>query len=185
MDKLRKIRRHHWKQRLNVIHVLINCQTWKWSGAWMMGSGSDTSKVAKIYRCLYGAKHVCARHHTILTIRQRRRPWKRRWKINSASYQTISRLSQIPVTKTKAIYVGAEKRGPPPSSDRDGRIYRLPFPSSKKLKIWLFHVVVVQRDGKEMYKKAWCPWRVVLLTKPIGFWRGRCRRRRSFVSTLI
>jgi len=30
----------------------------------------------------------------------------------------------------------------------------LPFPSSKKLKICLFHVVVVQLDGKEMYKKA-------------------------------
>ena len=30
----------------------------------------------------------------------------------------------------------------------------LPFPSSKKLKNWLFHVVVVGRDGKEMYKKA-------------------------------
>ena len=31
----------------------------------------------------------------------------------------------------------------------------LPFPSSKKLKIWSFHVVVDScRDGKEKYKKA-------------------------------
>ena len=29
----------------------------------------------------------------------------------------------------------------------------LPFPSSKKLKIWSFHVVVVQ-GRKEMYRKA-------------------------------
>ena len=30
----------------------------------------------------------------------------------------------------------------------------LPFLFSKKLKIWLFHVTVVQRNGKEMFKKA-------------------------------
>ena len=39
-------------------------------------------------------------------------------------------------------------------------------------------------EGKEMYKikKAWCTCRaVVLLIKPIVFWRSRCRRRRGFV----
>ena len=30
-----------------------------------------------------------------LTIRQRRRPWKRRWKTDFASFQTFSRLSQF------------------------------------------------------------------------------------------
>ena len=35
-----------------------------------------------------------------------------------------------------------------------------------------------------MYKKAWCTCRVVfLLTKTIAFWRCRCCRRRSFVSS--
>ena len=43
------------------------------------------------------------------------------------------------------IYVGAEERGVHPSSDRDGRIYRLAVPVlKKKLKIWSFHIVVVQ-----------------------------------------
>ena len=40
----------------------------------------------------------------------------------------------------------------------------LPFPFSTQLKLWSFHVVVVQaRDGKEMYKKALCTCRVVVL----------------------
>ena len=42
------------------------------------------------------------------------------------------------------------------------------------------------RDGKKMYKKAWCTCRgVVFLIKPIVFWRSRCRRRRGFVKSLM
>ena len=36
------------------------------------------------------------------------------------------------VTEKKGIYVGAEERGPRPSLDRDGRIYRLAIPVLKK-----------------------------------------------------
>ena len=46
------------------------------------------------------------------------------------------------------------KRGARPSSERDGGIYRLQFPSSKKLKIWSFHVVVVQRRQRNVQKSV-------------------------------
>jgi len=37
-----------------------------------------------------------------------------------------------------------------------------------------------------MYKKAWCTCRaVVLLIKPISFWRSRCRRHHGFVRSLV
>ena len=44
--------------------------------------------------------------------------------------------------------------GPRPSSDRDGGIKRLQFPSLKKLKIWSFQVVVVQRRQRNVQKSV-------------------------------
>ena len=43
-----------------------------------------------------------------------------------------------PGTEKKGIYVGAEERGPPQSSDRDAIIYSLPFPFSCERKIGHF-----------------------------------------------
>ena len=60
------------------------------------------------------------------------RPWKSHWKIDFASFQTISRFSQV------ALLHKRKERGRRPSSDRDGRIYRLPFPSYKNLKFGHF-----------------------------------------------
>ena len=40
------------------------------------------------------------------------------------------------------------------------------------------------KDGKEIYKKAWCTCRVVVLLY-FFFWRSRCSRRRSFVRSLM
>ena len=57
------------------------------------------------------------------------------------------------VTKKKGILVGAEERAPRPSSDSDGRIYSLAVPFSSKLKIWSFHVVVVQGRQRNVHKK--------------------------------
>ena len=54
--------------------------------------------------------------------------------------------------KKKGIYVGAEERGPHPSSERDGRIYRLAVPVLKNLKLWSFHVVVVQGRKRNVPK---------------------------------
>ena len=49
-------------------------------------------------------------------------------------------------------WVGAEEKGPHPSSDRDGRIYRLArFQVNLKFGQLASYLC---RDGKEMYKKA-------------------------------
>ena len=65
----------------------------------------------------------------------------------------------------------------------------LPFLFSNKLKKWSFHTYFTSqlcRDSKEMYKKACCTCRVVvLLIKPIAFLTFPCRRRRSFVRSLV
>ena len=58
-----------------------------------------------------------------------------------------------PGTEKKGIYVAAEERGPRQSSDRDGRIYSLPFPFSSERKIGHFTSYLCSND-KEMYKKV-------------------------------
>ena len=46
-----------------------------------------------------------------LTIRQRRRPWKRHWKIDFASFHTISRLSQVALLHKRREFRLELKRG--------------------------------------------------------------------------
>ena len=55
-----------------------------------------------------------------------------------------------PVTYAKRIYVRAEESGPHPSSDRDGRIYRLVV----LVLIWSFQVVVVQEQQRNVKKSV-------------------------------
>ena len=62
-------------------------------------------------------------------------------------------IQSRPDTSTKGIYVGVQEMGPLPSSDKDGRIYRLAVPIIKKvLAKWSFHVVVVQRRQRNVQK---------------------------------
>ena len=77
-----------------------------------------------------------------LTIRQQRRPWKRPWKIDSASFQTISRSSKV---------ARLLKRG---EFTQRVELIALPFPSSKQIKIWSFHVVVVQGRLRNVQKSV-------------------------------
>ena len=49
-----------------------------------------------------------------LTIRQRRRQWKRRWKIEFASFKTTSRLSQVTQSLEKREFLLELKRGAVP-----------------------------------------------------------------------
>ena len=63
-------------------------------------------------------------------------------------------IASRPFTQKNGIYVGAEERGPQPSSDRDGRINRLAAPVLKKLKIWPFHVAVVQLGRRGNVQKS-------------------------------
>ena len=61
----------------------------------------------------------------------------------------------------------------------------LPFPFPGKLKFG-YSTSQLCSEGKEMYKKAWCTCRVVvLLIKPIVFWPSRCRCRLGFVRSLL
>ena len=93
-----------------------------------------------------------------LTIRQRRRPWKRPWKIDSASFQTISRSSKV--SKVSRLF----KRGEFMLELKRGGLARvqtqrvefiaLPFPFSKQIKIWAFHVVVVQGRLRNVQKSV-------------------------------
>ena len=46
-----------------------------------------------------------------LTIRQRRRPWKRRWKIDFASFQSISRFNQVAQLLKRREFMLELKRG--------------------------------------------------------------------------
>ena len=49
-----------------------------------------------------------------LTIRQQRRQWKRRWKIDLASFKTTSRLSQVIQSLEKREFLSELKRGAVP-----------------------------------------------------------------------
>ena len=63
---------------------------------------------------------------------------------------------------TKGIQIGTEERGQRPSSDRDGRIYRLAvLVLKKKIKIWSFHVVVVQRWQRIAHKSVARMYRIL------------------------
>ena len=52
----------------------------------------------------------------------------------------------------------------------------LPFPSSKKLKIWSFHVIVVQERQRNLQKKCGAPAELFCC---------RCHHRRSFVRSPV
>ena len=64
-----------------------------------------------------------------------------------------NRLRILSNHQKNGISVRTEERGPRLSSDRDGRIYRLPIPVLKILEIWSFHVVVVQRRQRNVQNK--------------------------------
>ena len=88
-----------------------------------------------------------------------------------------------PVTWKKGILVGAEERDPRPSSHRDARIYSLAVPV---LNIWSFHVVVVQEQQRNVQKSVMHVQSCCFAHQTYCFfWRSCCRRRRSFVRSLL
>ena len=67
-----------------------------------------------------------------LTIRQRRRPWKRRWKTDLRIILNFFTIIPIhPVTLKEGDFGWSWERGTRSSSDRDGRFYRLALPVPK------------------------------------------------------
>ena len=95
-----------------------------------------------------------------LTVRQRRRPWKDQWKIDSASFQTISRFSEV-VLLRRGFRLELKRGGSARVQTEMVECIALPFSSSKKLKIWSFHVVVVQRWQRIVQKSVARMYRIL------------------------
>ena len=114
-------------------------------------------------------------HIKDLTIRQRWRPWKRHWKIDSAFFQTISRFSRVAqLLKRREFMLELKRGGHARVQTEMVEFIALPYPSSnKKLKIWSFHVVVVQGRRRNVEKSV------------MHVQSYRCRRRRCFVRFLF
>ena len=93
--------------------------------------------------------------------------------------------------------VGAQERAPRPSSESDGRIYSLAVPFSSKLKIWSFHVVVVQGRQRNVHKKRdaraevlFCSLNLVLffgssVRKPVYSRASLCTQAISAVAVVV
>ena len=97
-----------------------------------------------------------------LTIRQRRRPWKDQWKIDSASFQTISRFSEVVLLlKRRGFRLELKRGGSAQVQTEMVECIALPFSSSKKLKIWSFHVAVVQRWQRIVQKSVARMYRIL------------------------
>ena len=88
-----------------------------------------------------------------LTIRQRRRPWKRRWKTDFASFHTFSRLSQfVLLIKGRGFWLELKREERAPVRTEIVEFIALPFPVPSKLKFRSFHVVVVQWRQRNVQK---------------------------------
>ena len=88
-----------------------------------------------------------------LTIRQRRRPWKRRRKIDFASFHFFSRLFQgAQLLKRREFSLKLKRRDRARILTEMVEFIALPFPSPSRLKIWSFHVVVVQGRARNLQK---------------------------------
>ena len=66
--------------------------------------------------------------------------------LTSHHYKIFRDFPTSPCSLTEARFGWSSRKRPRPSSNRDGIIYRLAVPVLKKLKIWSFHVVVVQKQ---------------------------------------
>ena len=78
-------------------------------------------------------KRICNYDVRDITIRQRRRPWKPRGKIDSASFQTISLLSKVAqLLKRRGFMLKLKKGSRTRVQTEMVEFIALPFPSSKK-----------------------------------------------------
>ena len=94
-----------------------------------------------------------------LTIRQRRRPWKRRLQMDPHPFTSL-RFSQVAQLLKERNFGQKLEKGPRPSSLTEIIIFiALPSPFSSKL--------LQEFTFTKIYRKAWCTCRVVvLLMKP-------------------
>ena len=109
------------------------------------------------------------RENRDLTIRQRWPRWKRRWEIGFAFFRFFSLLFQwTQLLKRREFWLELKRRDRAWVLTEMVEFIALQFPFPSKLKIGSCHVLVMQ-GRKEMYEKACCTCRVViLLVKPIA-----------------
>ena len=105
-----------------------------------------------------------------LTIRQRRRPWKRLWKIDSASFfknvfRTFSRLSQFALLLKRREFWLELKRGDRARVQTEMVEFNAACRSRSQLNLNFGHFTlsVVQGQQRSVQKKRqWCTCRVVV-----------------------
>ena len=95
-----------------------------------------------------------------------RRPWKSHWKTDSASFRTISPFSEVVLLlKRRGFRLKLKRGGSAGVRIEMVEFIALPFSSSKKLKIWSFHVVqTAKKCTKRRDARA-----VIFLTKLLLF----------------
>ena len=89
-------------------------------------------------RLIYSPNKELPAYNRDLTIPQRRYPWKRHWKIDSASFQTISPFFQVALLlKRREFRLELKREGRARVQTEKAEFIALPFPSSKNLKFIL------------------------------------------------
>ena len=114
-----------------------------------------------------------------LTIQQRGRLWKGRWKIDFASFRTFSRLSQVAqLFKRRKFMLQLKRRNCARVQTEMVELIALQFPFSSERKIWPSDVVFVQ-GGQWHLQKIACNI-VVFLIKTIASLTFLLSSRRRF-----
>ena len=112
-----------------------------------------------------------------LTIRQRRRQWKRRWKIDFESFTTFPHLYKVTqLLERREVRLELKRGDRVRFRERKWNLSPCRSRSQVNSKFGPFTFQLC-RDGKEIYKKVWCTCSCCFA------WR--CRRRRSFVRSLM
>ena len=95
------------------------------------------------------------RENRDLTIRQRWPRWKRRWEIDFASFRFSSRLFQwTQLLKRGEFWLELKRRDRAWVQTEMVEFIALPFPFPSKLKIWSFHVLVMQGRKRNVRKSV-------------------------------
>lgn len=116
-----------------------------------------------------------------LTIQQRERLWKGRWKIDFASFRTFSRLSQVAqLFKRRKFMLQLKRRNC--ARVQTGMINLSPCRSRSQVNLKFGHLMsYLHREGNEICKKSWCACKVVVfLIKTIASLTFLLSSRRRF-----
>ena len=107
-------------------------------------------------------------------------------KIDFASFHFFSRLFQgAQLLKRREFGLELKGRDHAQVLTEMVEFIGLPFPFPSKLKIWSFHVVVMQGLQRNVQKKRDARAKLLFcLLNLLLFWCSRCRGRRSFVRSL-